>query len=124
MTNAKSRGETTQLVHDDFLVIDIRKLCSRNTGSENNTNYEHPAFPQHAEPLEDVDYLHIGSPGAFDAPQLTEKLRIQFEFETAYIFLKKANGKSIVVTTSWKLMAYHTYLQMLIRHAGLWSNLQ
>ncbi|CAO3665912.1 unnamed protein product [Umbelopsis ramanniana] len=98
MTNAKSRGETTQLVHDDFLVIDIRKLCSRNTGSENNTNYEHPAFPRHAEPLEDVDYMHIGSPGAFDAPQLTEKLRIQFEFETANIFLKKAND---VEATCW-----------------------
>jgi hypothetical protein len=95
MTNAKSRGETTQLVHEDFLIIDIRKLCSRNTASENNTNYEHSAFPQHPEPLEDIDYLHIGSPGAFDAPQLTEKLRIQLEFESAHIFLKKANGERL-----------------------------
>ncbi|KAI8579183.1 hypothetical protein K450DRAFT_210478 [Umbelopsis ramanniana AG] len=91
MTNAKSRGETTQLIHEDFLIIDIRKLCSRNTGLENNTNYEQSAFPPQTEPLEDIDYLHIGSPGAFDTPQLAEKLRIQFEIESANIFLKKAN---------------------------------
>lgn len=98
MTHAKARGESTELVHDDFFIIDISKLCSRDTGGENESDFhgdDRSTSPQHAEPLEDVDYLHAGPSGGLDSRQSSDKIQIQFECESANIFLKKAKGNTI-----------------------------
>lgn len=98
MTHANTRGESTELVHDDFFIIDINKLSSRDTGGENESDFhgdDRSTSPQHAEPLEDVDYLHAGSSGGLDSRQTSDKIQIQFECEGANIFLKKAKGNTI-----------------------------
>lgn len=127
MSHAKAKGEATDLVHEDFFVIDIRKLCSRSTaGGDNESNFPsegRSTFPRNAEALEDVDYLHIGPSGAFESREATDKINLQFELESANIFLKKENGKaghlfhcSLSCVTNITKMSF----QMLSQYAGSW----